>query len=430
MFADLRKNPDPIVTTLMQTDFYKLTTGFLIWSAHGEPGPTVGFSLTNRTKHVRIADIIDEQELREELDEARKLKGINKTEQAYLRGINEYADRMFPEVYIQFLANLQLPPYELRKVDGNYELTFTGLWRESTHWEIYALQIVIEILNRALLRRMTAFERDQVFAEGIRRLAEKIKILKARPDVVFCDFGNRRAFSRNWHAYVVEKLTEELSQAQFQGTSNTHLAMQHGVTPMGTYPHEPKMVYAALAARTREAFIQSQRQMLADWRRCFGQGLAVLLPDTYGSPFFFKEVLPREDAAYWRAVRQDSGDPFAFGDNILLPFWESCGVNPLEKILIFSDGLELPIMLKLTDHFGKRTIVRHGWGTSLTNDLLRIPEIGFMPLSLVVKPYTANGRGTVKLSDNIAKAIGKPEDIEWYRHAAAYDATYQQECVY
>jgi nicotinate phosphoribosyltransferase len=63
------------------------------------------------------------------------------------------------------------------------------------------------------------------------------------------------------------------------------------------------------------------------------------------------------------------------------------------------------------------------WGTGLTNDLLDNAMIGgrwFGPMSLVVKPTRASGRGLVKLSDNPAKAVGHPQDIERYKRAAAY----------
>ena len=65
----------------------------------------------------------------------------------------------------------------------------------------------------------------------------------------------------------------------------------------------------------------------------------------------------------------------------------------------------------------------YGWGTGLTNDLLDNVMVGdswWGPMSLVVKPTRANGRGLVKLSDNPAKAVGSPEDVARYRRAAAY----------
>ena len=91
---------------------------------------------------------------------------------------------------------------------------------------------------------------------------------------------------------------------------------------------------------------------------------------------------------------------------------------------IFSDGLDVATMISLHRHFEARIKPSFGWGTNLTNDL------GPKPLSLVVKVTRANGHGTVKLSDNIAKAIGAPEDIERFKRIFGYRATLNQECRY
>ena len=57
-------------------------------------------------------------------------------------------------------------------------------------------------------------------------------------------------------------------------------------------------------------------------------------------------------------------------------------------------------MLRLVERFHGRIQVVFGWGTNLTND------VGFQPLSLVVKAIRACGHATVKLCDNLDKAIG------------------------
>ena len=57
-----------------------------------------------------------------------------------------------------------------------------------------------------------------------------------------------------------------------------------------------------------------------------------------------------------------------------------------------------------------------GWGTLLTNDFRGFaPGDGLAPFSLVCKAAAANGRPTVKLSDNPAKAMGPPEQIARYK---------------
>lgn len=63
---------DPIVRSLLDTDFYKLLMLQMIWQLYPDVDAT--FSLINRTKTVRLADEIDEQELRDQLDHARGLR--------------------------------------------------------------------------------------------------------------------------------------------------------------------------------------------------------------------------------------------------------------------------------------------------------------------------------------------------------------------
>ena len=132
----------PIIESLLDTDFYKFTMGQVILKHH--PDVPVRFTFKNRTKGISLADVISEQDLRSELDYARTLR-FSKTDLHYLRGTNEYGERMFREPYLEFLSQLELPPYELEKVDGNYRLEFPGKWAEATYWEMYALAITKEL---------------------------------------------------------------------------------------------------------------------------------------------------------------------------------------------------------------------------------------------------------------------------------------------
>ena len=68
------------------------------------------------------------------------------------------------------------------------------------------------------------------------------------------------------------------------------------------------------------------------------------------------------------------------------------------------------------DIFQGRVKVSFGWGTNLTNDFRGlVPEDRLAPFSLVCKAVSANGRPTVKLSDNPAKAMGPADQIARYK---------------
>ncbi len=415
----------PIVRSRLEPDFYKFTMGQLIWRKYRTIETT--FSFQNRTSKARIAEIVDLGELREQFDHARSLMFTN-SELHYLRGTNEYQQRMFDEDYLEFLRGFRLPDYHLERRGAALEVAFFGPWPEVTFWETVALSIINETYYRTLLRGLSKFDREAIFAEGVRRLRHKIAVLRSRPDILFSDFGTRRRFSAAWQHYIDETLIQELNHGSFAGpflgTSNTYAAMTAGLVPMGTAAHELPMVIAGIldpGEPDPEWLHRAQRQVLDDWWEQYGWGLSIFLPDTFGTEFFFT-VVTDDDMRRWKGFRWDSGDLFQFVERIILAY-EQIGVDPKEKMLVASDGLDLPVILDAQQHVDGRIRVSYGWGTGLTNDLLDNVMVGdrwFGPMSLVVKPTSANGRGLVKLSDNPAKAVGRSEDIQRYKSAAGY----------
>ena len=98
---------DPIVRSLLDTDFYKLLMLQMIRHIH--PDVTATFSLINRTRSVRLAEIIDEDELRAQLDHARTVR-FSRKELIWLAGNSFYGKRqMFSSEFIAWLADFQLP---------------------------------------------------------------------------------------------------------------------------------------------------------------------------------------------------------------------------------------------------------------------------------------------------------------------------------
>jgi nicotinate phosphoribosyltransferase len=393
----------PIIQSLLDVDFYKFTMGQLVFLRYRDVPVT--YALTNRTRKIRLASVVDKAELKAELDHARSLR-FNNSELHYLRGTNEYGERMFTEDYLQFLRELQLPEYDLEEVDGSFELRFEGPWSQAIYWETIALALLNELYYRNLMRELSAFSRDLVYAEGRIRLAHKIRTLRDHPEIKFVDFGTRRRFSREWQHYVDRTLADELPE-QFLGTSATESAMLHGLVPMGTSAHELYMVMSGIMHESEDRIRASHNRVLTDWWDLYGWGLSVAVTDTYGSEFFFRDMT-EEQAKVWKGLRHDSGDPFEFGERAVR-FYEEHDIDPREKLLIFSDGLELDRILKLSERFHGRVELSFGWGTNLTNDM------GFDPIAIVVKAVEVAGRRTVKLSDNLAKATGSKEDIARFK---------------
>ncbi len=235
---------DPIVRSLIDTDFYKLLMCQSVF--RNKPDTTVTFSLINRSRHIPLADLIDEGELREQLDHIRSLR-LSRGESTWLRGNTFYGKRqMFSPEFIEWFESLRLPPYHLERRGDQYELTFEGRWPEVMLWEIPALAVLMELRGRAVLDGMRRFELQVLYARAMTRVWEKIERLRGIDDLRIADFGTRRRHSFLWQDWCVQAMREGLGD-QFSGTSNCLIAMRREVEAIGTNAHELPMVYAALA---------------------------------------------------------------------------------------------------------------------------------------------------------------------------------------
>ena len=400
---------DPIIRSLIDTDFYKLLMCQSVFTNH--PQTQVTFSLINRATHIPLAKLIDEGELREQLDHIRALS-LSRGESTFLRGNTFYGKRqMFRPDFMEWFENFRLPPYHLERVDDQYELTFQGTWCEAMLWEIPALAVLMELRSRAVLGRMKRFELQVLYARAMTRVWEKIEQLQALENVRIADFGTRRRHSFLWQDWCVQAMTEGLG-AGFAGTSNCLIAMRREVEAIGTNAHELPMVYAALATNDAE-LADSPYQVLADWQAEHSGNLRIILPDTFGTEGFLSRA--PDWLSDWTGIRIDSGDPETAAE-IAIRWWKDRGQDPREKLVIFSDGLDVDRIKQLHTRFAGRVKTSFGWGTLLTNDFRNLaPDDGLAPFSLVCKAVSANGRPTVKLSDNPHKAMGPKDEIQRYK---------------
>lgn len=400
---------DPIVRSLIDTDFYKLLMCQSVFRNH--PGTQVTFSLINRSPDIRLADLIDEAELREQLDHVRSLR-LTRGESTWLRGNMFYGKRqMFRPDFMEWFEALRLPPYHLEKRDGQYELTFEGNWPEVMLWEIPALAILMELRSRAVLRGMGRFELQVLYARGMARVWEKVERLRQIDGLRLADFGTRRRHSFLWQDWCVQALVEGLGKA-FIGTSNCAIARNRDLEAIGTNAHELPMVYAALA-QTDAELARAPYRVLSDWQDEHEGNLRIILPDTYGTQGFLERA--PEWLSGWTGIRIDSGKPEVAAE-AALDWWRARGEDPREKLIIFSDGLDVARIESLHRQFRGRVNVSFGWGTLLTNDFIGLTQGDRLaPFSLVCKAVAANGRPTVKLSDNPNKAMGPKDEVARYK---------------
>jgi nicotinate phosphoribosyltransferase len=407
---------DPAVRTLLDTDFYKLLMLQMIWKMH--PKRQVAFQLINRTTSVRLADIVDERELIDQLDHARTLR-FAKAELIWLAGNTFYGTRhIFEPEFMEWLATFRLPDYELTKRDGQYELRFSGPWTGTTMWEIPALAIISELRARAAMRGMSRFDLDVLYARAKAKLwskVERLRILEHEQGPVrITDFGTRRRHSFLWHRWCVEAMQEGLG-GSFIGTSNVKHAMDTGLEAIGTNAHELPMVYGALADDD-DGLFQAQYTVLKDWAKMYGGNLLVVLPDCFGTTSFLNNA--PDWVADWKGARPDSKQPIAAARE-LIDWWKERGRDPREKLVVLSDAMDVDSIEEAVRALRGQVNVSFGWGTNLTNDFVGCAPAGvdgqLKAISFVCKVVEADGRPAVKLSDNPNKVMGPPEEVERYR---------------
>jgi nicotinate phosphoribosyltransferase len=429
----------PITRSLLDTDFYKLLMLQFIWKQF--PKTAASFSLINRGTELRLAEVIDVEELRAQLEQTRKLR-FHKSELIWLTGNTFYGRRgMFEPAFLEWLERgFRLSEYELSVRDGQFSLSFPGLWTETTMWEIYAPSTISELRTRASLKYLSEFEIDTLYARAKTKLWKKMERLRGVPGLHVSDFGTRRRHSFLWQEYVVKAMSDVIGSA-FTGTSNTYLAYKHDLEAIGTNAHELPMAIAAMA-KNDEELKNAQYRLLKLWQQTYQGELLILLPDTFGTTQFLCNA--PDWAADWTGQRADSKDPFVAGDEYIAWLKER-NRDPRQKLFIASDSLDVDTILELHAYFSgmirngaspsdfrqasdflgegnwiteRRIRFSAGWGTLLTNDFRNCnPRDGgsFDPVNLVCKLNDADGKPAVKLSDNFQKALGPPEEITRYQ---------------
>ncbi|VTZ28205.1 Nicotinate phosphoribosyltransferase [Methylocella tundrae] len=411
---------DPIIRTLLDTDFYKFLMLQMIWKL--KPDVHATFGLHNRSGAVRLADCIDEKELTAQLDHARSLR-FQKNELIWLAGNSFYGrTKIFEPGFLEYLGDFRLPPYQLSRRNGEFELRFEGLWRETTMWEVPALAILNELRARSAMFRMGRFELDVLYARAKAKLwskVERLRILAREGPLKISDFGTRRRHGFLWQRWCIEALREGVGEALI-GTSNVKHAMDLGLEAIGTNAHELPMVYAALAENDA-ALREAPFTVLEDWSRLYDGNLLVLLPDTFGTTNFLKAA--PDWAADWTGARPDSKPPIE-GAEELIDWWKARGRDPGQKLIVLSDGMTIDSIEASVRHLRGRAQVSIGWGTNLTNDFAGcVPhgaDVDVMPPSLVCKVIEVEGRPAVKLSDNPAKFLGPKDEIARYERVFGY----------
>jgi nicotinate phosphoribosyltransferase len=370
-----------IIESLLDTDLYKFTMMQVV--LHHFPGAQVEYRFKCRNRAVDLRPCIDD--IRAAVRDLCRLR-FTPAELEYLRSW-----RFFKSDFVDLLKLFQLDERFIGVSplgdQGDIDITIRGPWLHTILFEVPVLAIVSQAYN---LRMHPQPDLD----EGRARLSRKIDAINAVSDPAFriADYGTRRRFSYAWQDEVVETLKRGIGR-KFVGTSNVKLALDHGLTPLGTMAHEYLQACQAVGPRLRD----SQVYAFNTWSREYRGDLGIALSDVFGMEAFLRDF----DLFFCKlfdGVRHDSGDPFEWGEK-LIAHYQRMRIDPRSKAMVFSDSLDVPLAIRLFEYFGGRSQTAFGIGTNLTNDL------GYEPLSIVIKMTRCNGQPVAKISDEPSKAM-------------------------
>ena len=373
-------NDAPIITSLLEQDFYKFTMGQLV--LHQLPTVNVRVEFRLRTPGVDLRPYVSA--INEELDHLCTLRFAD-DEIAYLRGIRFLAPDFCDYLKRLWLYREQVHVEPDASRQGGVAIWAEGPWRDVIWFEIPVLAIVQELYMRGRVKSL---------AEGRRRLRRKIDAFDRHADWGFkvADFGLRRRYSGAWQEEVVREFADR-GRRIFSGTSNVYLAKKFGVSPIGTFAHELFMGVMGTDVRVSEV----QRRTLDMWAHEYRGELGIGLSDIFGFRAFLRDF-DLYFSKLFDGCRHDSGDPFTWGE-MLIDHYRKLRIDPRTKTACWSDSLDTRRALAIARRFHDRIKVTFGIGTHLTNDM------GVEPLSIVMKLTHSNGHPVVKLSDSPGKSM-------------------------
>lgn len=142
------------------------------------------------------------------------------------------------------------------------------------------------------------------------------------------------------------------------------------------------------------------------WVKEYGVLNGTALTDTITTECFLRDF-QLTFATLFSGVRHDSGDPFEWAEK-MIAHYESLGIDPKTKTLLFSDSLDFERADKIWRKLHDRINVAFGIGTYISNDT------DVEPLNIVMKVTDCNNMDVAKISDIEGKGMCKnPEYVDY-----------------
>ena len=392
-----------IINSLLETDMYKFSMGQTIFHQFTSYKTTWTFKCRNKDVHFTDEMV---EEIKEQVQAFCQLR-FTEEELEYLDNIT-----WIKGTYVDFLRLWQ-PRYEEFTITTDapcgLAIDAAGTWLNTSMYEIPVLAIV----NEGYFRM--AYDYDVLLKQFKRRLDEKVRLLEEDTYRLsdFSEFGLRRRLSAEAQEMAVKAIAEvELpADSHFIGTSNVYLAKKFNLKPVGTMAHEWIMCTGQGNHKHNPAY--SNWYALDAWVKEYGILNGIALTDTITTDCFLRDF-QLTYATLFSGVRHDSGDPYEWGDK-MIAHYNSLGINPRKKTLLFSDSLDFERATALYDYFKDKAKVAFGIGTFISNDTDE------EALNIVMKTTKCNGMDVAKISDVAGKGMCKnPDYVDYLNRCIDY----------
>lgn len=372
-----------IITSILDTDIYKFHMQQAIWHLYPKTSVTLTFVCRDHENLLPFIPLIIEQ--------------ISSMQDLVL-GVDEYhflkQTGFYKLDYLNYLLRYRFDPSEVSVTSDNGQLaiSISGLWHKVVLWEVPILEIISEIRNSILYPKITEYDANI-------KLQHKISLLNSSSYEEFklIEFGSRRRFSKRIQQFVLSELQSAVPK-QLLGTSNCLLAKTYHLKAIGTQAHEWFQGHQSLAPNLKHF----QQVALNNWLQEYAGKLGVALTDCINMSSFLVDF-NKKLANQYSGLRQDSGDPIQWGE-AAIEHYRKFDIDPMSKLLVFSDNLTIPKALSIFSHFQSTIPSCFGIGTNLTCDLQ-----GVKPMNIVIKMTECDGKPVAKISDSPGKIICNDE---------------------
>lgn len=378
----MTRHATPILTTLLDTDAYKLHMQQAVFHRYKKVSVVAEFRCRGDDLLGIYAD-----EIVQEIASMQAL-ALTDEEADYLATLP-----FFKADYLAWLRQYRYDPslVRVRNHQGKLDIRISGSWLDVIMWEVPLLALISEVVHRHRSPLVT----PAMAVEHLQTRLDEFKAMTADLDMSrfkLMDFGTRRRFSRDVQQAIVGTLKQTFPW--LVGSSNYDVARQLNITPVGTQAHEWFQAHQQISP----VLANSQRAALQAWLDEYPDSLGIALTDCITMDAFLRDF-GENFATRYQGLRHDSGDPVEWGEKAIAHY-EKLGIDPRSKTLVFSDNLDLEKTVALYRHFGQRANVIFGIGTRLT---CNIPQV--KPLNIVIKLVECNGKPVAKLSDSPGKTI-------------------------